>query len=42
MAKHHLVGKPIIYDLKNMLDEDKLGMDYLYVPTGKVSKNGKI
>lgn len=39
MAKSDIVNKPIIYDLKNMLDEDKITQDYAYIPTGKVIKN---
>lgn len=39
MAKSDIVNKPIIYDLKNMLDEEKITQDYVYIPTGKVIKN---
>ena len=35
MSTNELASKPIIYDLKNMLDKEQVGQDYTYVPTGK-------
>ena len=35
MSTNKLANKPIIYDLKNMLDKEQVGQDYTYVPTGK-------
>ena len=35
MSTNELANKPIIYDLKNMLDKEQVGQDYTYVQTGK-------
>lgn len=35
MSANELANKPVIYDLKNMLDKEQVGQDYTYVPTGK-------
>lgn len=35
MSTNEMANKPIIYDLKNMLDKEQIGQDYTYVPTGK-------
>ena len=37
-----IANRPIIYDLKNMLDKEQVGQDYTYVPTGKGLKNDTI
>lgn len=41
MSTNELANKPIIYDLKNMLDKEQVGQDYTYVPTGKGIQNDR-